>query len=270
MKMMLCNIYVYDPYGQQGAEMSRLDGKVAIVTGGGRGLGRAIAELFAAEGAAVLIADIDDGNGETAASAITAAGGRALFQHLDVTSERAWSDGVARCRAELGTPDVLVSNALAWLPANVGDVTTDDWRLGLEVMLNGSFFGIRAVLPGMREQRSGAIVSVGSVIGGNVAIPAYATYQAAKGGIVALTRHVAATYGADGIRANTLLPGPMYTEGLADSGFTESAEGIAATFPLARIAQPQEVAAGALFLASDESSYMTGVAMPVDGGQVAV
>lgn len=250
--------------------MRRLEGKVAVITGAGRGLGRTMAELFGREGAAVLIADIRNDLGEDVAGAIATEGGRALFHHLNVTSEADWAAGVERCRAELGTPDVLVSNALAWYDANVADVDVDDWRRGLDVMLNGTFFGIRAVLPGMREQRSGSIVSVASVIGGHVAIPAYATYQAAKGAIISLTRHAAATYGPEGIRANSLLPGPMYTPGLAESGFTESAEGIASTFPLARIADPAEVAAGALFLASDESSYMTGSSLVIDGGQVAV
>jgi NAD(P)-dependent dehydrogenase (short-subunit alcohol dehydrogenase family) len=250
--------------------LGRLDDKVAIITGAGRGLGQTMAEMFAREGAAVLIADVRDDLGEGVAAGINSGGGRAHFHHLDVTSEAEWAAGIESCRAELGAPDVFVSNALVWYAANVADVTVEDWRRGLDVMLNGTFFGIRAVLPGMRERNSGSIVSVASVIGGNVAIPAYATYQAAKGAIISLTRHVAATYGVEGIRANSLLPGPMYTPGLAESGFTEAAEGIASTFPLPRIANPEEVAAGALFLASDESSYMTGATMPIDGGQIAV
>lgn len=250
--------------------MGRLDDNVAIITGAGRGLGRTIAELFAREGASVLIADVQDEPGEAAAAAITAAGGRAVYHHLDVTSEADWAAGVERCGAELGTPDILVSNALVWLAADIAEVSVDDWRRGIDVMLNGTFLGIRAVLPGMRARQSGSIVSVASVIGGNVAIPAYATYQAAKGGIISLTRHTAATYGSEGIRANSLLPGPMYTEGLAQSGFVDKSVEIASTFPLARIADPLEVANGALFLASSEGSYTTGISLAIDGGQSVV
>jgi NAD(P)-dependent dehydrogenase (short-subunit alcohol dehydrogenase family) len=215
----------------------------------------------------VVIADVDDDVGEATAADLRSGGGEALYQHLDVTSEADWTAGVARCTEELGTPGILVSNALVWFPADVAEVRVEDWQRGLDVMLNGTFLGIRAVLPGMRERKSGSIVSVASVIGGNVAIPAYATYQAAKGAIISLTRHTAATYGGEGIRANSLLPGPMYTEGLAQSGFTDKSEEIASTFPLARIADPAEVAAGALFLASGEGSYTTGISLAIDGGQ---
>src|SRR4051794_5102216 len=107
--------------------MARLDDKVAIITGAASGLGRSMAELFAAEGAKVLIADVDDAAGAEVADAIAAAGGTARFEHLDVASEADWATGVEVCGAELGAPDVLVSNALLWLPATIADVTTDDW-----------------------------------------------------------------------------------------------------------------------------------------------
>lgn len=250
--------------------MPRLDDKVAIITGGGRGLGRAIAELFAAENAKVALAEISGETGEVAAAAINAAGGTARYVHLDVTKEADWAAAVERVGDELGPPDILVSNALTWVLANALEVSTEDWQRVIDVVLNGTFYGIRAVLPGMLERGKGSIVSVASVIGPAVSIPAYGPYHAAKGGVVALTRHIAATFGAQGIRANCLLPGPMYTEGLESAGFTDAAEQIASTFPLGRIGKPEEVAVGALFLASDEASYATGVSLPIDGGQIIV
>jgi NAD(P)-dependent dehydrogenase (short-subunit alcohol dehydrogenase family) len=250
--------------------VARLDGKVAMITGSGRGLGRAIAELFAAENAKVAIAEISGETGRQAVEAINSAGGAATFVQLDVTKEQDWGAAVERVTEELGPPDILVSNALTWVLANALDCTTEEWNRVIDVVLNGTFYGIRAVLPGMLERGSGSIVSVASVIGPAVSIPAHGPYHAAKGGMVALTRHIAATYGAQGIRANCLLPGPMYTEGLELSGFTGPAEEIASTFPLGRIGDPKEVAAGALFLASDEASYATGVSLPIDGGQIII
>jgi cyclopentanol dehydrogenase len=250
--------------------VARLDGKVAIITGGGRGLGRAIAELFAAENAKVAIAEISADTGEQAADAINSAGGEATFVELDVTREQAWGAAVEQVTEKLGPPDILVSNALTWVLPNALDCTVEEWNRVIDVVLHGTFYGIRAVLPGMLERGSGSIVSVASVIGPAVSIPAHGPYHAAKGGMVALTRHIAATFGGQGIRANCLLPGPMYTEGLEQSGFTGPAEEIAATFPLGRIGNPSEVAAGALFLASDEASYATGVSLPIDGGQVII
>lgn len=250
--------------------MGRLEGKVAVVTGAGRGLGRAIAELFSREGASVLVTDIQDDLGAEVEKSIADGGGRGVFRHLDVTSEDDWAAGVEYCRTEFGAPDILVSNAMFWADSNIAEITVADWQRSLDVMLGGTFHGIRAVLPDMRERGAGTVVSVASPIGGNIGIPTLAGYQAAKAGIIALTRHVAVTYGSAGIRANSLLPGPMYTPGLAEIGFTETAEAIASGFPLARIAAPEEVAAGALFLASDESGYMTGACLNVDGGHAAI
>jgi NAD(P)-dependent dehydrogenase (short-subunit alcohol dehydrogenase family) len=250
--------------------VARLDGKVAIITGSGRGLGRAIGELFAAENAKVAIAEISEDTGHEAVDGINAAGGTATFVQLDVTKEPDWAGAVQQVTDELGPPDILVSNALTWVLPNALDCTTEEWNRVIDVVLHGTFYGIRAVLPGMIERGSGSIVSVASVIGPAVSIPAHGPYHAAKGGMVALTRHIAATFGAQGIRANCLLPGPMYTEGLELSGLTGPAEEIASTFPLGRIGNPKEVAAGALFLASDEASYATGVSLPIDGGQVIV
>lgn len=245
----------------------RLDGRIALVSGSARGLGAAIARLFAREGAQVLITDVLDDAGQQTADAIVADGGQSHFAHLDVTSESDWANAVEVCISQFGhSPDVLVNNAFRWSPGTLADVSVDDWQAGLQVNLTGPFLGMRAVLGGMRERGRGTIVNIGSSMGGEVAAPDFAGYQAAKGGLRSLTRHAAVTYAGDGVRVNLVHPGPMYTEGMDEVGFVGPMEQIASTFPIARVARPDEVAYSALFLASDESSYITGAAVAADGG----
>jgi NAD(P)-dependent dehydrogenase (short-subunit alcohol dehydrogenase family) len=245
----------------------RLEDRVAIVTGSAQGLGASIATLFAREGAKVLIADINDDLGEQTAAAIRDAGGTALFQHVDITSEPDWAAAVARCAADLGgEPDVLVNNAFMFAPGTLADLTVEDWATGLGINLTGPFLGMRAVLPAMRARGKGSVVNVGSSMGGEVAAPDFASYQAAKGGLRALTRHAAVTYSKEGVRFNLVHPGPMYTKGMDDVGFVPAMEQIASAFPIPRVGTPDEVAYSALFLASDESSYITGTALVPDGG----
>ncbi|MCW3003728.1 MAG: short-chain dehydrogenase/reductase [Conexibacter sp.] len=245
----------------------RLEDRIAIVTGSAQGLGAAIARLFAAEGAAVLVTDISAEQGQATAASLAEAGGRAAFQKLDVTSEDDWAAAVDRTTTEFGSaPDVLVNNAFMWAPGTLTGVAVEDWNRGLLVNLSGPFLGMRAVIPGMQAAGRGAIVNIGSSMGGEVAAPDFAGYQAAKGGLRSLTRHVAVTYAADGIRANLVHPGPMYTDGMRQVDFVGPMEQIASGFPIARVGQPEEVAYSALFLASDESSYITGTALVPDGG----
>jgi NAD(P)-dependent dehydrogenase (short-subunit alcohol dehydrogenase family) len=248
----------------------RLDGKVAIISGSARGLGAAIARLFTQEGASVVLSDILDDLGEQTAQAIRDNGGRAIYQHLDVTQEDDWAAAVQRCTAEFGTPDVMVSNAYYFaLPPILGE-DPQTWQASLNVNLTGHYLGFRAVLPGMIEQGRGSIIAIASTNGGDVAFPSQASYQAAKAGVIALTRHVAAVHGVDGVRANTIHPGPMRTAAIQGAeGFEEAVEQIAASFPLPRIPEPEEVAWGAVYLASDESSYTTGSRMVIDGGSTA-
>jgi 3alpha(or 20beta)-hydroxysteroid dehydrogenase len=248
----------------------RLEGKAAVVTGSARGLGAAISRLFAREGAAVLVTDILDELGEETAASIGAGGGLAAYQHLDVASAPDWEAAVARCTDEFGVPDVLVSNAYFFsLPPILGE-DPETWEKSIGVNLTGHYHGFRAVLPGMIERGSGSIIAISSTNGAEVAFPSQASYQAAKAGVVALVRHVAVTHGHEGIRANTIHPGPMRTAAITmAAGFEEAVEAIAASFPIPRVPDPEEVAWAAVYLASDESSYTTGSRIVVDGGSTA-
>jgi 3alpha(or 20beta)-hydroxysteroid dehydrogenase len=247
----------------------RLAGKNAIISGAARGLGASMARLFAEEEACVLVTDILDDLGEQTAAEIREAGGRALYQHLDVTQQADWEAAVRRCADEFGEVNVLVSNAFRFGGPAVADLTLEEWRLGLEVNLTGPFLGIKAVLPTMRRNRNGSIVAISATDGGDASLPSHPEYQAAKAGTTALTRHVAVTYGREGIRANAVHPGPIRTPILTETGFLAVAEEVAAGFPIGRIAEPEEVAWAAVFLASDESSYVTATKIIVDGGSVA-
>jgi 3alpha(or 20beta)-hydroxysteroid dehydrogenase len=200
--------------------MDRLQGKVAIITGSSRGLGAAIAQLYAEEGCSVLVSDIRDDDGERTAAAIRATGGSAAYQHLDVTSEAGWSEAVSRCRAEFGPPNVLVLNARAWKRGTLLETPIVEWQRLLEVNLGGAMLGMRAVIPEMRANGEGSIVSIGSSMGGEVAAGDGAAYQTSKAGLTALTKSVAAAYGADGIRANASTParcGPRRSRRAASS-----------------------------------------------------
>jgi NAD(P)-dependent dehydrogenase (short-subunit alcohol dehydrogenase family) len=248
----------------------RLAGKTALITGSARGLGAAIGRLYAQEGAKVMITDILDELGAETAAAIDDGSGRAVYQHLDVSSESDWAAAVARCTEELGAPDILVSNAYYFaLPPILGE-DPQTWEKSISVNLTGHYHGFRAVLPEMIERGGGNIIAIASTNGGDVAFPSQASYQAAKAGVIALVRHVAVTHGPDGVRANTIHPGPMRTAAIqmAD-GFEQAVEQIASSFPIPRVPEPEEVAWAAVYLGSDESSYTTGSRLVVDGGSTA-
>lgn len=255
--------------GTEVQRVGRLDGKVVVISGGARGLGARMGEIFASEGAAVLLGDIRDDLGEAVAAGIRAQGGRALYVHLDVRSEDDWAAAVARCEAELGAPTTLVLNAFQYSHPTVLEISTDEWLQCLDVNLNGGFHGVRAVVPGMIERGGGTVVTISSSNGNEMSLPSQAGYQAAKAGLTALTRHVAVTYGPDGIRANSVHPGPFRGPMLEEVGFAEGAARIASVFPIARLGELDEVANAALYLASDESSYTTATELVVDGGSVA-
>ncbi|WP_028935178.1 SDR family NAD(P)-dependent oxidoreductase [Pseudonocardia spinosispora] len=241
----------------------RFDGRVAIVTGAARGIGAATARRLAAEGAAVALLDVALDAARAVAEEITATGGRALAVHCDVGSETAWTDAVARCRAELGPVNVLVSNAFMTEVLPADEMTLESWQRQLTVNLTGSWLGVRACLADLR--RPGGAVVLTSSVHALVGLPGRSAYASAKAGLTGLARQLATEYGSAGLRVNSVLPGPVLTAAWDGVSSEEQASSAAQTV-LGRLGQPEEIAAAIAFLASDDASFVTGTALIVDGG----
>jgi NAD(P)-dependent dehydrogenase (short-subunit alcohol dehydrogenase family) len=258
----------------------RVKGKVAVVTGAASGIGEASARALAAEGAAVAVTDVDVAGGERVAGEIAAAGGTATFLRHDVADEDAWRRVVAETRARFGGLHVLVNNAGIGGAQRLTEMDLDAWRRMMAVNLDGVFLGMKHAIPVMVASGSGSIVNISS-IDGIMGAPLRAHYCAAKGGVRTLTKAVAMECCQLGqpVRVNSVHPGPVATNIFINSversapavvELMGGAEGIMAYYTsntaLGRFAEPREIAAAVLFLASDESSYVTGAELPVDGG----
>jgi len=243
----------------------RFAGRVAIVTGGASGIGAATCRALAAEGAQVVVADLDAGRGTAVAGEI---GGR--FQAADVADEAATTRLVADTAAALGRLDVLVSNAFASAVGALEGLALTAWARTLDVTLTAVFTGLRAALPAMRARGGGAIVNVASIsgLGGDRGLGAY---NAAKAGVINLTRTAALELAASGIRVNAVCPGLIDTPALQRGPGRRPAwvDSARAAIPVGRFGSPEEVARAILFLASDEASYVTGATLVVDGGLTA-
>jgi NAD(P)-dependent dehydrogenase (short-subunit alcohol dehydrogenase family) len=246
----------------------RLKDKIAIVTGAGRGIGAAIAQRFAAEGAHVCIGDVEQKAGEALESEIRARGHSATFAPLDVTDAAAWQAVVDSLADKHGGVDILVNNAGIYRRHPLEDISEDEWDQVMAVNAKGPFLGAKAVLPAMRRRGGGAIVNISSTAGVRASIAAH--YGASKGAVRLLTKSIAGTYARDKIRCNSVHPGPVETE----MGYAALPEGVRderlGRVPLRRFAAPAEIANAVLFLASDEASFITGAELLVDGGATAV
>lgn len=251
--------------------MGRLDGKVAVITGAASGMGRATAVRFAGEGAAVVIADLNEDGGAAAVRECKENGGRAVFQKTDITSEEAIKAMIDRAVKEFGRLDITYNNAgLGGALGSIEHITVEDWDRTQAILLRGVFLGIKHSIAEMRKVGGGSIISTASVAGlagGN----GPHSYSAAKAGVVNLTRSVALEVAKDKIRVNCICPGgintPIFNIISEDREMMERL--LARMHPLRRAGHPEDIANMALFLASDESEWITGTAMLVDGGLMA-
>ena len=248
----------------------RLEGKVALISGGARGMGAAEARLFAEEGAKVVLGDVLEEEGQQVAAEIAESGGEAVFVHLDVTSESDWQNAVNTAVERFGKLDILVNNAGIFSRAFIHEQSEEDWDRVMDINGKGVFLGTKAVIPAMREAGGGSIVNISSVAGliGSMASTAY---NASKGAVRLLTKSTALQYAQEGIRCNSVHPGPIETP-MLDLVYPnpETRAQRQDEIPMGRLGRMEDVAKGVLFLASDEASYMTGSELVIDGGYTAM
>jgi NAD(P)-dependent dehydrogenase (short-subunit alcohol dehydrogenase family) len=231
-------------------------------------MGAAHARALAREGATVAIADIAPDSGERLAEELRAAGGKASYHDHDVTDGPAWKALVDNITQTHGPIDVLVNNAGIQVRSTGIEADDEEWAKVTGVNQRGVFLGMRAVIPGMAQRKRGSVINVASTAA-LVGMPGSIPYQASKAAVLGLTRGAAVSYGRDNVRVNAICPGLVVT-GMTQSASPEAVEAMKAQIPLRRDGRPEEVSAAVVFLASDESSYITGVTLPIDGGFVAL
>jgi NAD(P)-dependent dehydrogenase (short-subunit alcohol dehydrogenase family) len=246
----------------------KLQGKTAIVTGGGAGIGRAIAEAFAREGAQVVIANRTVSTGEEGVRSIAAAGGQAVFVPTDVSQSADVQNLIRQTIAHFGRLNVLVNNAGLSPLSSVTECSEEEWDETLSINLKGPFLCSKYAIPEMLKAGGGSIINIGSVLG-DVGMSRQAAYCASKGGLALLTRQMALDYGAQGIRTNCVAPGFIRTQMYETNNSPERKQQLNRLHPVGRVGTPEEVAHMAVFLASDEASFVNGATLLVDGGLLA-
>ncbi len=242
----------------------RLDGKVALVSGGASGIGAAHARIFAAEGAKLVAGDLQEDKGRAVVEAVNRDGGEAVFVHLDVARQADWERAVGEAVSRFGKLTTLINNAGIYWPRGTEEETLEGWNTMISVNQTGVWLGMKAAVPAMREAGGGAIVNISSLYG-LIGSPGSITYHATKGAVRLMTKSAALEYVKEGIRVNSIHPGQIDTPIL--SGLTpDQNEQIKAATPMGRLGRPEEIAYGSLYLCSDEAAYTTGAELVIDGG----
>lgn len=260
---------------RKGRLMKRLEGKVALVTGAACGIGKAICRLFADEGAAVIVTDVLDDEGKELASEIQKTGGAAEYRHLDVSEEDEVARLIAETKKKHGKLDVLVNNAGISGPNQpTHEIDTDDWDRLMGINVRGVFFCTKHAIPAMLENGGGSIINLSSIYG-IISAPDIPAYHASKGAVRLMTKTDALLYAKDNIRVNSVHPGFIWTPLVEQLG-KESPEGVEkyrkkldSLHPIGHVGEPEDIAYGALYLASDESKFVTGSELVIDGGYTA-
>ncbi|WP_339179888.1 glucose 1-dehydrogenase [Oceanobacillus sp. FSL W7-1293] len=248
--------------------MGRLTGKVAIITGAANGMGASEAKLFAQEGAKVIATDINDNVLQEVINEIKENGGDAIGLKHNVTSENEWKQVIQEAVTHYGKIDVLVNNAGVSSPKTIAQMEMDEWNKVMDINLNGCVIGMKYVIPEMQKAGGGSLINISS-IGGIVGMAGSSPYTAAKGALRSLSKSAAVEYGKDKIRVNSVHPGIIETPMTADS-FADATPYYQTFTQLPYFGNPEDVAYGVLFLASDESRFMTGAELVIDGGWTAL
>lgn len=249
--------------------MKRLEGRVALITGGASGIGKATAFRFIEEGAKVVISDIQDSLGESVQKELKAKGGDALYLHHDVSNEASWKEVLAKIESQYGGLDILFNNAGIGDTLTIEDTPLDNYMKTTAVTQTSVFLGMKLAAPLLKKSKHASVINTSSIFGISGGFGASPAYHAAKGAVRLMTKSAALGWATAGIRVNSVHPGFIDTPILGDAKQTEFGKVLLQVTPMGRLGLPEEIAAGVAFLASDDASFMTGSELVIDGGYLA-
>lgn len=249
--------------------MKRLEGRIALITGGASGIGKATAFRFIDEGAKVIITDVQDELGETVAKELAAKGGEAVFLHHDVSNEASWVDVLDKVKALHGGLDILFNNAGVGEAVPIEDLSVEDYHRTVRITQDSVFLGMKLAAPMLKASKHASVINTSSIFGASGGFGASPGYHAAKGAVRIMTKSTAIHWAKEGIRVNSVHPGFIDTPILAGATGTPFEDLMTSVTPMGRLGKPEEIAAGVAFLASDDASFVTGTELFIDGGYMA-